>query len=136
MDNMAARLSSNLKRLFEAYCDHRGLKPSTVGLNATRDPRLYDKIKSGSGAFTVQTYDKVVAWFAADWPRQLEWPKDVARPTVEPREPIRRKRRSIGHRVDTTPAVGALIANWALASEVTLRPVLELELLLAPFISL
>jgi hypothetical protein len=91
---MAARLSSNLSRLFDVYCRHQGLKPSTVGLNATRDPRLYDKARTGSGAFTVQTYDKVVAWFAADWPSQLEWPEGIPRPFVQCREPVRRKRRS------------------------------------------
>lgn len=106
---MAARLSLNLKRLFDAYCTYQGLKPSTVGMDAMRDPRLYEKVKSGSGAFTVQTYDKVVAWFAADWPGHLEWPKGINRPVVEPRQPVRRKRRPVIRKINVTlAAIGAV----------------------------
>jgi hypothetical protein len=127
MPNMAARLSSNLKRLFDAYCLHQGIKPTTVGLDATKDPRFYAKVETGSGGFQVQTYDKVVAWFAAVWPTQLDWPDGIPRPVVEARQPLRRKpRKSNGRGAGATSTVLGLAAIWFPLLLADIDPIIEL----------
>jgi hypothetical protein len=101
---MAATLSSNLRRLFDDYCLHQRVRPSTVGLEAIRDPRFYAKLQAGTGSFKVLTYDRVVVWFASVWPAQLDWPNGIPRPVVELRLPPKRKpRKSFAHEVNTAP---------------------------------
>ena len=58
----------------------RGVKLSTVSVWATggTNPMLFDRLAAGRGC-SVQTMDRAVAWFAANWPAHLEWPSGIPR---------------------------------------------------------
>ncbi len=68
----------------EAYCAHTGRTLSTVGSYAVRDGKFFDRLKNGGGC-TLRTADRVIAWFSDNWPSDLAWPSEVARPTPRKR---------------------------------------------------
>jgi len=69
-----------LIRLAEAYAEHCSLTLSTVSTYARKDGKFFGRLKSGSGC-TLNTANTVVLWFADNWPADLAWPKDIARPS-------------------------------------------------------
>lgn len=75
---MENELKSHLNDLLNGFVRATGRSPSTVAQAATGDWRFFDRIQGGT--FTARKYDSIVAWFAANWPVAVEWPKSVARP--------------------------------------------------------
>jgi hypothetical protein len=69
-------------RLFaaaEAYADAKGIKLTSVGMYATKDSTLFDRISAG-GMCSARVYDRVMAWMSDNWPDGVSWPKGVPRP--------------------------------------------------------
>jgi len=58
----------------------RGIKLSTLSKLATAGSNrlLFERLAAGHGCST-QTVDRAAAWFAANWPRHLEWPAGIPR---------------------------------------------------------
>lgn len=67
-----------LAAAFEAATD---ISPATVGKRALNDNTFFNRLREGRG-FNVRTYDRLVAWFAAEWPEGVAWPDHVERPKV------------------------------------------------------
>jgi hypothetical protein len=65
--------------LAEAYRAHRGVTLSTVSTWVANDGKRLAHLKDGGGC-TVKTYLRCVQWFADNWPADLEWPREIARP--------------------------------------------------------
>lgn len=68
-----------LVRLAETYAAHRGLTLSTVSTYAATDGKFFPELKRGASC-TLRRAARVLDWFADNWPADLEWPRDIARP--------------------------------------------------------
>ncbi|MBD3787214.1 MAG: hypothetical protein IE922_09625 [Sphingomonadales bacterium] len=73
---------TQLTNLANAYAAHRGLKLSTLGVYAVNDGKFFGRLAEGFDCRT-KTAAKVAAWFAANWPSDLEWPRDIPRPAAQ-----------------------------------------------------
>jgi hypothetical protein len=76
---MESDLRSHLMACAAAYAAARKLEMVTVARLATGDWRFFERIDGGA-SFTARKYDTIMAWFSANWPRDLDWPIDVPRP--------------------------------------------------------
>lgn len=72
--------TETLLNLAESYAAHRGLTLSTVSTYAATDGKFFPQLKSGASC-TLRRAARVLAWFSENWPADLEWPHDIARPT-------------------------------------------------------
>jgi hypothetical protein len=68
-----------LLELADRYCDHVGLSHWRVSFLILNKGQFFNDLRKGAGC-TLRTSDKVTAWFAANWPADLEWPRDIPRP--------------------------------------------------------
>jgi hypothetical protein len=68
-----------LLSLVDRYVAHVGREEATVAKWAGSHARLFARLRDGHGCNT-KTYASVMDWFAANWPSDLEWPRDVPRP--------------------------------------------------------
>lgn len=84
---MEQEMRSNLRRCAEIYAAARGIGLPTVGRLAAGDWRFFDRLQDGEKTFTARKYDEVIAWFAANWPPEVEWPADVKRSDDSPLSP-------------------------------------------------
>ncbi|MDF3420188.1 hypothetical protein HKX23_17705 [Sulfitobacter sp. KE29] len=62
------------------YSCHSGLSLATVSTYAANDGKFFRRLDEGAGC-TLKTAERVVEWFAANWPDDLEWPRDIPRPS-------------------------------------------------------
>jgi hypothetical protein len=69
-----------LVSLAEAYGKHCNLKLSSVSTYATGGGTFFRNLKAGTAGCTLKTAATVLQWFADNWPDDLEWPRDIARP--------------------------------------------------------
>lgn len=70
---------ADILRIAEVYARHRGVKLSTVGFWTVNDGKFFPRIDRGGDCRT-RTAERVLAWFSAHWPADLEWPADIPRP--------------------------------------------------------
>lgn len=69
-----------LIKLANMYTAHTGLKLSTVSSYASNDGKWLPRLKRGEAGCTVKRMNRVIRWFACNWPVDLEWPRDIPRP--------------------------------------------------------
>lgn len=72
--------TQSLLHLAQIYADHRGLKLSTVATYAARDGKFFKSLAAGSGC-TLGKAARIIDYFDANWPEDLEWPAAVSRPS-------------------------------------------------------
>lgn len=65
--------------LVEVYARFNNLSEATVSNQATTHARLFSRLRAGHSC-TLATYERVVSWFADNWPDDLEWPSGIDRP--------------------------------------------------------
>lgn len=83
--------TEHIIRLAEAYGRHCALELSTVSTYAENDGKWLPGLKAGSSC-TLRRAERVTRWFSTNWPADLEWPRDIPRPT--PATNASRKRRA------------------------------------------
>ncbi|KGM86719.1 hypothetical protein rosmuc_03012 [Roseovarius mucosus DSM 17069] len=66
--------------LAKALASHRGLSLSTISTYAANDGKFFGSLATGSGC-TVKRAAALLAWFDQNWDRDLEWPRDIPRPS-------------------------------------------------------
>lgn len=72
-------------KLANLYSDRTGLTLSTIASYAVNDGKRFDRIKNGGG-LTLKTFNRLIDWFDANFPEDLEWPPSIPRPsTVDPK---------------------------------------------------
>lgn len=54
------------------------MKLTSLAVSISGDGRMFGRIERGQ--FMVDRYDRVLAWFAENWPEDAEWPAGVPRP--------------------------------------------------------
>ncbi|KAF0674401.1 hypothetical protein [Profundibacterium mesophilum] len=72
----------NILFLADLYGRHRYHALSTVSLRATKQGAYLGKLKAGEIGLTLGRRDRIVEWFSSNWPEDLEWPRDVPRPSA------------------------------------------------------
>ncbi len=77
--------TSDIVKQAEAYCAHTGKTLSTVGSYAVRDGKFFLRLGNGGGC-TLRTAKRVIEWFSDNWPTDLEWPREIPRPTPNKKE--------------------------------------------------
>lgn len=69
-----------LLELARALASHRGLSLSTISTYAANDGKFFSSLAKGSGC-TVRRAATLAAWFDQNWDADLEWPRDIPRPS-------------------------------------------------------
>lgn len=77
--------SIKLVTIAQIYASHRGLALSTVSTYAAQDGKFFGSLRDGAGC-TLRRAARVLDWFSANWPTDLEWPRDIPRPAKGKRE--------------------------------------------------
>jgi hypothetical protein len=70
-----------LARLYGAHVKSPPLSLNRVGVRAGTHTRLFERIEAGRGCHS-ETFGRVLAWFDANWPADLAWPRDIPRPSA------------------------------------------------------
>ena len=68
----------HLHTLASTYAAHVRRSVSTVADHAGLHNRLFRRLKLGGGC-RVDTFNAAMQWFSENWPRDLEWPRDIPR---------------------------------------------------------
>ena len=63
---------------------HAGRSEATLSNKIAGHARLFQRLRAGHGC-TVTTADRALAWFDENWPADLEWPRDIPRPSKSKR---------------------------------------------------
>lgn len=66
-------LEKHLLTVARTYASASGQKLSYVGLRSAGHGGLFSRLEAG-GSLTTKRYEKLIAWFRARWPEDVEWP--------------------------------------------------------------
>lgn len=69
----------HLSELADLYAAHIGRGLHTIAARVGVHNRFFLRLKDGRGCH-IDTFDQVTRWFVANWPADLEWPRDIPRP--------------------------------------------------------
>lgn len=61
------------------YGEHLGKSHWRVSFLVRKDGQFFKRLEAG-GTCTLRTAAIVLQWFSDNWPEDLAWPKDIARP--------------------------------------------------------
>jgi len=67
--------------LAETLAAHQGVTHFAISMRALRKGDFFKKMKDQGADCRTRTAAKLMAWFDANWPRDLAWPRDIPRPT-------------------------------------------------------
>lgn len=81
----------SILQLAQSYAGHTGLTLSTISTYAAADGKWLGNLRRQEVSCTLRKAERVVSWFSDNWPADLEWPRDIPRPT--PASDMQRKRR-------------------------------------------
>ncbi len=77
---MEETLRAQLFDLADRFCAATSLSRQAIGLQAIRDNSFFTRRIANGRTFTIRTFDRVVEWFSANWPADVEWPPEIERP--------------------------------------------------------
>ncbi|MFN3576398.1 MAG: hypothetical protein ACK4TJ_05390 [Tabrizicola sp.] len=77
--------TETLVQLAEIYASYRRVTLSTISTYAATDGKFFGRLKDGAGC-TLRKAALVLSWFSDNWPEDLEWPAEIARPPKSRRE--------------------------------------------------
>lgn len=81
----------NILVLGHALAAHKGLALSSISLRAAGKGSFLPDMDRDRGRgdvnVSVRRLRKILTWFAANWPDDLEWPASIQRPDVIPARP-------------------------------------------------
>ena len=70
--------------LAETMATHQGVTHYAISMRALGKGDFFKKLIAGGDCRTA-TAARVLSWFDANWPADLEWPRDIPRPTAKRR---------------------------------------------------
>ncbi|MCB1395948.1 MAG: hypothetical protein KDJ98_08240 [Rhodobacteraceae bacterium] len=73
-----------LTTLAETMATHQGVTHYAISMRALGKGDFFKKLIAGGDCRTA-TAARVLSWFDANWPADLEWPRDIPRPTAKRR---------------------------------------------------
>ncbi len=72
--------TKHLIDLSEAYAAHRGISHWRVSVLVGCGGGFFNGLKNSGASCTLKTAARVLGWFNANWPADLEWPRHIPRP--------------------------------------------------------
>ena len=66
--------------LAETLAAHQGVTHFAISMRALGKGDFFKKLMKEGGDCRTVTAEKLLVWFDANWPADLEWPKAIARP--------------------------------------------------------
>lgn len=67
--------------LARLYSERTKRSLARIGTLVHNQGAFFNKLEDGK-TVTVETYQKVLRWFSKNWPADLEWPAEIARPVI------------------------------------------------------
>lgn len=77
---MEETLRTSLIELASRFETAANVTPATVAKRALNDNTFFARIGDGKTGFNIRTFDRLVQWFAENWPEGAEWPASVPFP--------------------------------------------------------
>jgi hypothetical protein len=77
---MEDTLRTHLLDLARIFTDATKVSAATIGKRALNDNTVLARMAAGDMGFNIRTYDRLVGWFAENWPDGADWPENVERP--------------------------------------------------------
>lgn len=71
---------SSLITLAETMAAHHGVTHYAISMRALGKGDFFKKLMAGGDCRTA-TAARVLSWFDQSWPEDLEWPRDIPRPS-------------------------------------------------------
>lgn len=78
MPNMP--LKEQFLLLCEKYRAHHGMKRSYLSTLMMNGGHVLDRIADPKGDLKTRSFEKSVQWLSDNWPDELAWPREIARP--------------------------------------------------------
>lgn len=75
-----------LVALSEALAAHEGVTHFAISMRAKGKGDFFKRLMNPDADCRSKTRDSMIDWFAANWPRDLEWPRDIPRPPRKKKE--------------------------------------------------
>lgn len=75
-------LIGRLKHLSETYCEAANVPLTRVSRTVFGDQRRLDRVFSDQVSLTIPSFERLVEWFADNWPDDLAWPEGIERPVA------------------------------------------------------
>ncbi len=72
--------TKNLITLSDLYCPSKNLSEARVSTLIFNHGARLKNIRNGSDV-TIRSFNLGLQWFSDNWPDDLDWPKDIERPT-------------------------------------------------------
>lgn len=79
--------SIHIQRLIlvaNAFCEASGQSRASIAKGIFGRGGHLDDLETGARDLATGTFEKAMAWFAANWPAGADWPEGVERPQPEP----------------------------------------------------
>jgi hypothetical protein len=74
----------DLIRLARIYCDATGISAATLGKISCRNNRVFVRLfAEDNPRLLSDTAERASAWLVNNWPREIDWPENVAHPVDE-----------------------------------------------------
>lgn len=74
-------LREQLLAVARAYSEATGRSLARIATVIHDQGALFKKLEAG-GSCTIDTFEKAMRWFSANWPEGEPWPEGIARPTI------------------------------------------------------
>ena len=79
---MSFDTQNHLIDLYAVYAKHTGLSHWRVSFLVRGDGQFFHRLGEGKSC-TLRTAAQVLQWFSDHWPADLEWPRDIPRPSKQ-----------------------------------------------------
>lgn len=79
-------LKLTLLTLCDTLAAHLGVTHFAISMRALRKGDFFMKLRDPSRGCTLRTAENLMTWFDANWPADLEWPRDIPRPPKSKKE--------------------------------------------------
>jgi hypothetical protein len=83
-------IADQLMFLARCYCDHEGCSLHALGARISPSKaKLFKSLSRGQSCY-VESADEALLWLAENWPRDLAWPRSIAKPPALPSSALER----------------------------------------------
>jgi len=79
---MERDFKAQLLDVVERYSTATGSTLPTIGKEIMNDTQFFRRLNDGKSC-TLDTATRVLRWLSERWPANVEWPRDVVRPSAE-----------------------------------------------------
>lgn len=74
-----------LATLTRQFALHKNWSVNTASLRASGKGTFIADLVDGRVGLTIKRRDRIIDWYDKNWPADLEWPRDIPRPSAKRR---------------------------------------------------